>query len=181
MVFTMTEEKVMSPAYAPGDADIGIMDVSETTFYKNPMGFLALKYRDAEYKRVKLSRAVPFTQPYEYISVADMESKEIGIIRNVAALSRDMQTLVREELENRYFCPEVTYITSVKEKMGYLYFEVKIGEYKKIFAVKDITRNIKMLDEKRLVITDVDGNRFLISDLFQMSAKNRRKLEPYLY
>ena len=65
--------------------------------------------------------------------------------------------------------------------MGYFYFDVKIGEYKKVFAVKDITKSIKMLDDQCIIITDVDGNRYLIGNVWAIDAKSRRRIEPYLY
>jgi len=58
---------------------------------------------------------------------------------------------------------------------------VAFGDYKKIFAVKDISRSIKQIDEKCIVITDVDGSRYLIEDVWKIDSKSRRKIEPYLY
>jgi len=164
-----------------GQADIGLLDAAACSFYLNPNGFIALKLGEKDYKRVKLARSLPYTEPYGYICVFDADDNEIGIIKDAEELREDSRELVKASLESRYYCPEVTQIASIKEKMGYFYFDVSIGEHKKVFAVKDISRNIKQLDENRIIIFDVDGNRYYISDIWSIDKSSRRKIEPYLY
>jgi hypothetical protein len=175
------QEVNMKPVGADSTIDIGIFDPQTLLFYKNSHGFLCLKVGETDHRRVKLARILPFSEPYRYISVATMESKEIGILKDVADLSEEQAAIVREELAHRYYCPVVTEILSIKEKMGYFYFDVKISEHKKLFAVKDISKSIKMLDEQSIIITDVDGNRYQISDVWAIDSKSRRRIEPYLY
>ena len=171
----------MEPAGADQTIDIGVFDAASLHFYQNANGFLCLKTGETDHKRVKLSRILPFSEPYCYISVADMDGKELGILRDADALSAEQAALVRAELDSRYFCPSVTEILSIKEKMGYFYFDVKIGTYPKVFAVKDISKSIKMLNDQCIIITDVDGNRYLIENVWTIDAKSRRRIEPYLY
>lgn len=174
-------KKTNSPVGAQSVMDIGIFDPAAIEFYRNPQGFLAMKKGEEDFKRVKLSRILPFAEPEKYITVSDTEGKELGIIRDLAELDKAQRELALEELSARYYCPEVTNIKSIKEKMGYFYFDVAFGSYKKIFAVKDISRSIKQIDDKCIVITDVDGSRYLIPDVWKIDTKSRRKIEPYLY
>ena len=175
------QENYSTPAGADSMIDIGMFDAKTLCFYQNANGFLCLKCGETDHKRVKLSRILPFSEPLRYISVATMESKEIGILKDVADLPEEQAKLVRTELEHRYYCPTVDEITSIKEKMGYFYFDVVIGTHKKLFAVKDISKSIKMLDEQAIIITDVDGNRYQISNVWAIDSKSRRRIEPYLY
>lgn len=174
-------ENKNTPAGAQSVMDIGILSPEEIEFYRTPQGFLGMKKGEEDHKRVKLSRILPFAQPERYITVSDMDSHELGIVRDLAELPEDQRQLALEELDSRYFCPHVTSIRSIKEKMGYFYFDVAFGDYKKIFAVKDISRSIKQIDDRCIVITDVDGSRYLIEDVWRIDSKSRRKIEPYLY
>lgn len=61
------------------------------------------------------------------------------------------------------------------------YFDVSIDGFKKTFGVKDISRNIKMLDSGAVMLTDADGNRFIIPDINVLKPRTRRKIEPFLY
>lgn len=169
------------PQSAENILDIGIFDAETLEFYKNPKGFIALHVGDKTYNRVKLSRILPFSEPFKYISVSEISGEEIGIIRDISRLPENQQELLKAELDSRYYCPEISVIETIKEKMGYYYFDVKIGEYKKIFAVKDISRSIRQINQESIIITDVDGNRYLIPDIWAINAKSRRKIEPYLY
>jgi len=150
-------------------------------FYRNEHGFLGLELGGEDYRRVQLSRALPFTAPERYICVADMDNKEIAVLESLDSLDEAAQTLLREELGIRYFYPEVTQVKSVKEKMGSYYMELCIGSHEKTIAVKDISKNIKQLEGGRLIVTDVDGNRFAIPDVYAIQKKSLRMLEPYLY
>ena len=150
-------------------------------FYRNGRGFLAMRLNNEEHHRVQLSRALPFTAPEQYICVSDMDDKEIAVLESLEALDEATQELLREELGIRYFYPEVTQVKSIKEKMGSYYIELCIGTHEKTIAVKDISKNLKQLGSGRLIVTDVDGNRFAIPNVYEIHKKSLRMLEPYLY
>lgn len=165
--------------------DIGFLVPEETTFYKTPGGFTGMKLKDKDYKRISLRRALPIGMPDEYISVADEENKEICIIRSLADLSSEQMAIVMDELSKRYYCPEIYEIKSIKDKMGYVYMELNIGrdgqKYDKNCAVKDVNRNIRVLDDNRMVIFDVDGNRYIVNSISSLDKKSLKRLEPYMF
>jgi len=165
--------------------DIGLLDLSKAEFYVTPGGFTGLRYDGKDYNRVILRRALPIKHPDEYISVADKENKEIGMIRSLSELNENQLRIVQAELDKRYYCPTVYEVKSVKDKLGYVYFELIIGrdgvKYKKNCAVKDVSKNIRMLDDDKLAIFDVDGNRYIVESLSKLDKKSLKKLEPYLF
>jgi hypothetical protein len=149
-------------------------------FSVNPSGFLAAEIDGKVYKRVILTRTLPLSLPNEYICISDIEKNEVGIIEKIADFSAEQQKLINSELSQRYYCPVIDKIESIKEKMGNFYFDVVIGGVKKSFAVKDITKSIRQHGDA-IDVTDIDGNRYRIADFDSIEAKSRRKLEPYLY
>ena len=153
----------------------------ECRFFKNKNGFLVLELNSKNMGRVKLSRSYPFSKPTEYICISDLEDKEIGILRDITELDNASLELAKEELETRYFCPTITEIKSIKEKMGHFYFETKIGVKDRNFTVKNITRNVRFAGEDTLLIFDMDGNRYVMPEFSKTDAKSKRLLEPYLY
>ena len=150
------------------------------SFFENGEYFLGMTLNGTEYKRVILTRALPLNQPDRYICITDVERNELGVIESVSDFSEEQQKLIQKELSQRYFCPNVTEITAIKEKMGHFYFDVMIGDYKRSFTIKDLSKNIRCTGDL-ITLTDVDGNRFLITDINRINRKSRRKLEPYLY
>jgi hypothetical protein len=165
--------------------DLGILDPAKAEFFETPGGFTGLRYDGTEYKRVALRRAMPIAEPSSYISVADHENKEICVIRSLSELAGEQLRIVNDELDRRYYCPEVVEVKSVKDKMGYVYIELRVKgrgeEFNKNCAVKDVNKNIRLLDEDRLIIFDVDGNRYIVQSLTALDKKSVKKLEPYLF
>ena len=160
--------------------DIGLLAPEDITFYTAAAGFLGAKTKERDCPRVTVSRVLPFTQPEKYLSIRDEENAELGIIADLAAFPEDQRKLLREALRMRYFSPQILEIRSVKEKMGYLYLEVRIEGGERVFAVKDYSRNLRAIDAHRLMITDVEGNRYVIEDIEAMDTRSRRRIEPYL-
>jgi len=158
---------------------------SALRFFRNAQGFLALERLSGEgntYPRVQLRCALPLTDPTRFVCVADMDDNEVALLEDIAQLNEEQAGLVSAELEQRYYTPVVTAIHNIKEKMGSYYIDLSIGEHKKNAAVKDITKNLRQLPgSSTIVLTDVDGNRYLIEDLGVVKTKARRLLEPYLY
>lgn len=149
-------------------------------FSVNKNGFLALELNGKKYPRVILTRSLPVTQPFDYICVSDTEKNEICIIQHASDFSAEQQELIREELSQRYYCPSISSIDTIKEKMGHFYFDVRIGTGRKSFTVRDISKNIRMYNGC-VELTDIDGNRYKITDFDKIPKKSRRKLEPYIY
>ena len=165
--------------------DIGWLKLAEAEFYEGSGGFTGLRYDGKEYKRIQFRRAMPDRYPSEYISVADQENKEIGMIKSLRDLSDGQLRIVSDELNRRYYCPEIIEIKSVRDKLGYVYIEMDVmagsKRHERSAAVNDVNKNIRMIGANRLIIFDVDGNRFLINALDLLDAKSLRRLEPYMF
>ena len=167
-------------------SELGFLDVTQADFYVTDGGFTGLRYNEKDYTHITLRRAMPITQPDEYISVADHENKEIGILRMITELADPQREIVSRELEARYYSPEVLEILSVKDKLGYVYIEMRIRnkqgrEHVKSCAVKDVNRNIRMLSDISLIIFDVDGNRYIVKEIAKLDKNSVKQLDPYLF
>lgn len=168
------------------EPDIGLMDIEKAEFYVTDGGFTGLRYKGENYPHIVLRRSLPIKEPMKYISVADHENNEIGIIRAVEEIKGGQKDIVINELDNRYYAPTVLEVLSVKDKMGYVYIELRVQNkngkaHLKNCAVKDVNRNIRMLSESSLIIFDVDGNRYVVDDLEKLDKNSIKLLDPYLF
>ena len=170
----------MTGSASPDVLKTEFVSPEDCEFFETEYGFLGVTLRGKTYRRVILTRALPLTAPDEYLCISDVDKNEIGIIKNADDFSAEQQTLIRKELSLRYYCPLISEIIGIKEKMGHFYFDVKIGEQKKSFTVRDISKSVRQLDNGVSII-DMDANRYLIPDFSAIPAKSRRMLEPYLY
>jgi hypothetical protein len=130
--------------------------------------------------RVFFHRAFPFDMTEEFISVLDKDGKEYGVIKNLSDFSGEMRDVIENELRRKYYTPEIIKVFSLKERFGYSYWEVETDRGRMSFAIHDTFRNIARISETRIVITDVDGNRYNIQDVTALDRQSYRKIELYL-
>ena len=108
------------------------------------------------------------------------ELKEIGIISSISVFDETQQKYLAEELSRKYFIPIIETITSVKEKYGFSYWETKSDVGKIKFTVHDAYRNILKITDDRIMVTDVNGNRYEIVSLDKLDRKSFRRIELFL-
>lgn len=158
---------------------------SELEFARSEGGVLTLTLSGKYYPDVILQRAFPLSLPNAYIAVKEAAEhrdmgKELGIIKNLADLSEKNRSLVEEELAIRYFVPQITKITSLKDEYGSVYMTVETTAGEKKIVVPNQASNFIRLSQDRLLLLDVDGNRFEIPTLAALDKKSLRFLEVVL-
>jgi hypothetical protein len=155
---------------------------SDDLFEKTPGGFLSLNYKGEFYKRVKIIRLFPFSDADRYLSVRDQgnSDKEIGIIEDLSEMKEDTQKLIKEQLDLCYFTPEINKILDIKDEYGYAYFHVMTDKGECKFAINMGSNAVTKLSDTRLIIMDVDENRFEIKDVDKLTKKERRMLDLFL-
>lgn len=138
------------------------------------------------FERVVLLRAFPVTNPDEFISVREPDTKlkgrgkEIGMIRRMSDFDEQTNMLILEELDRRYFSPVLLKITSIKDKFGYSYWDAETSAGNVTFVVNNPFGNIRILEDGRMFINDVDGNSFVIPDPKKLDPASYRKIDIYL-
>ena len=165
-------------------AKISRLDGKNASFeMKN--GFLSLAVTvDSDkksYDRVFLHRAFPHELLWEYISVTDEDSREIGLIYSIEDFEGEDKSLIVTEIERKYYSPVIRTIDSLKERYGFSYWKVT-GEDGRAFnfTMKDTFRNIIHTGEDSIILVDVDGNRYSIRSVSELNRKSYRKIELYL-
>lgn len=144
-------------------------------------GFLTLKVGEKLYDRVFLHRAFPHEFLYQYISVLDDDKKEIGIIFDVSDLTEESESLVKTEIDLKYYSPVIKEIKSVKERYGFSYWKVILDDGRsKDITMQDTFKNILHTGEDSLVLVDVDGNRYTVKSVSALNSRSYRKIELYL-
>ena len=151
-------------------------------FSRTEGGFLALDYAGKHYNRVSVYRTFPLTNPDIYISIreADEKAKEIGMIEKLSDMGKEQAELLEEQLRLRYYMPKILKVNDIKDEYGYAYFDVITDFGKCIFTIPMGGGSVVSLTETRLIITDLDGNRFEIEDLRKMSVGELKKLDIFL-
>nr|WP_296460807.1 DUF1854 domain-containing protein [uncultured Acetatifactor sp.] len=169
-------------------------------FTRTEGGFVALKIKGAgekdsaederpgegggsrEYARVGVYLTFPLTNPEEFISIreADEKAKEIGIIEKLSDIEKDQQEMLREQIKLRYFRPIITKVLDVKDEYGYAYWNVVTSFGACRFTTQMSGDAVIHLSDSRLLVTDIDGNRYEIPDFYQLSVLERKRLDLFI-
>ena len=151
-------------------------------FTRTEGGFLALKTEDKEYDRVGVYLTFPLTNPEEFISIreTDEKAKEIGVIRNLKDMKKEEQEMICEQVRLRYFMPVIRKVMDVKDEYGYAYWHVLTD-----FGVCRFTTHmggdaVINIGGARYQITDIDGNRYELPDLYALTVMERKKLDLFI-
>jgi len=151
-------------------------------FERTPGGFVKLTYKDKTYDRVGVYRTFPVTMPEEFISIreADEKAREIGVIEKLSELSPEQAKMLKEQLDLRYFTPEITKIFDIKTEYGYGYFHVMTTYGECRFTIHNGGSSVVSLTDTRIVINDLDGNRFEVPDIMKLTVAERKKLDLFI-
>ncbi len=151
-------------------------------FERTEGGFVDLHCKGKHFKSVKVVRLFPFTDADRYLSIreGDERAREIGIVEDLSAMPEEVQKILKEQLALNYFTPVIKKIYNIKDEYGYAYFHVLTDKGECKFAINMASNAVTKLSDDRLVITDLDENRFEIRDVNALTMKERRKLDLFL-
>jgi hypothetical protein len=159
------------------DQPIAYLTPDNARFAGTPGNMLAVTVDGKEHPSVFLHCSFPHTDRRLFISVRDPEHKEVGMIQSLDTFPAAIVELLERHIQLRYFAPRITKVLTIKEEYGHTYWDTATTAGACRFTVKSGGNNVKMVTEETLLITDVDGNRFVISPLEELSDKELRLVE----
>ncbi len=132
---------------------------------------------DRSWHTVKPVWAAPLSHPGRYLALLDAKGDEILMIPDASLLDKESYDTVMEELRRRDMTAEVHEIISAKVEYGSTYWRVSTDKGTRDFVTQNLQENAMWLDENHLMLVDVDGNRFELSDIENLD--NRSKMILY--
>jgi hypothetical protein len=139
-------------------------------------GVLRLTLHDRSYLSARIYRAFPISDPSHYYGITDGAGKDIGMIVDPSQMDEAGQKAAAFELELRYFVPVVRKVLGITDDYGATAFEVETDRGNRRYLVRSLRDNTVELPGGRLIITDVDGNRFEIGDIHSLDPRSQEAL-----
>ena len=135
---------------------------------------------DRSYLKIRVVCAAPLSQPDRYICLLDEKNEVICTIEDPFDLDAASQRIVKEEIEQRYMTAIIKRVDSLKSEFGVSYWEVETDRGNREFVVRNVSENAQWITDRRLLLIDVDGNRFEISNLEVMDKRSRGLIQMVL-
>lgn len=126
---------------------------------------------DRSWRDVRIARAFPLSDPDHFIGLRDGDDKDIGIFETLHGLDSDSRAVIDEELERRYFTPQITKVYSVSEEFGVVTWDVETTKGRRRFLVRNLKDSTFTLGTSRVMMTDVDSNRYEIPDAYTLGPQ----------
>jgi hypothetical protein len=157
------------------------LDLKRVNLFYEPPGTLRLTVDgDQSYLGVKLFQAWPLSRPERYLSIQNSKGEEIVMVDRLDDLRPGSRTTAEEELRRRYLTARVEGILDVRTEFGVTYWHVRTDKGERDFVVQSITESCIWLTDSHILIVDVDGCRFEITDRNALDPESQRQLESVL-
>ena len=166
---------------------IRYLSVRDISFWRNDLGQLCATLDDGSViEEALVYRTCPITDPDRFISIrvgaTQSEQRELGLVRNLNSFPPEQRRLLKEELAKRYFFHIITRIRTLREELGFLYWEVETDKGPRQFIIPRWDQRAVYHGASGVrVITDVDGGRYEIPDLDRLDPASRAAFLRYIY
>ena len=172
------EKQAITPINITHPEHVKVQDIR---LFREPAWTLRLTIDgDRSYLKVKVVRAAPLSYPDQYISFLDSKDEEVCMVDDLQELDEETRALIKEELDRRYLTSIIEQILSVRNEFGTSYWDVQTNRGQREFVVQNVAENAQWLGDHRLLLIDVDGNRFEIPDLEALDKKSLGFVEQVL-
>ena len=128
----------------------------------------------------RFKRIFPLSDPKAFLSVQDGAGKEVGILQSADELDPAARELVQEELERRYFTPQISLIDELRQDAGMWRFTVQTQRGPTQFYVRNWRDSAHEVGSGRWQIHSVDGQRFEIPNVEKLDVRSQTLLEQLL-
>lgn len=162
--------------------ELRLLTKENARFTRTSGGFAALDFNGTHYDRIYVYCTFPLTDMEQYISIreANDKAKEIGIIEKLIDLDKEQADILKEQLAMRYYMPKIQKLLDIKDEYGYAYFEVLTDFGSCRFTIHMNSGSVVPITETRIIITDLDGNRYEIPDIRKLTSSELKKLDLFL-
>ncbi len=162
------------------EREVSYVDPEGVTIWRDGYGQLRLKLADGrQFRDVHLTLAFPLSNAGRMLILHDADLAEVAIIDEYLNLEEQSRELVLTELEKAYFMPQITRILSVHEQHGVATLEVETDRGPRTVQV-EFHHRLRFLPGGRVLIHDVDANRYEIPSLDDLDARSQALIDEFL-
>jgi hypothetical protein len=132
------------------------------------------------YLTVKPVWSSPLTFPNRYLALLDGKGEEILMLADPNELDKESREALERELRLRYLTATVQSILHAKQEYGATYWSVKTDRGERDFVTQNLQENAQWFSDSHLLLIDVDGNRFEITDIKSLDERSQQYIHSIL-
>lgn len=157
--------------------ELVILDANRLDLHLDEKEELNMKIEgEGEYKDIHVNPAFPLSEVGRYLSFVDNENNEIGMLKDMNNLNNESKEVLEDILERIYFMPKIIEIHDIEEEFGVTRWDVVTEKGPRSFDIRSRRRDVRPFGKNRIIIHDVDGNRYEIPDHTKLDKKSQQVL-----
>lgn len=141
---------------------------------------LWLSINGREYGIGRVASAFPLSAALERIVFFNSRGEEIGCLKGARHLDQNSLKLLLEELDRAYFMPSIESVDDITDHLGLELWRVHTNRGARTFEVRQPEKNVRIISPRRMIVKDVDGNRYEIKNWHMLDKKSLALLMRYL-
>jgi len=146
-------------------------DAARVRLTENPDGTLDLRAGARAFKRIRIKLGRPLYKPEDFASVLN-EKNEVALLVNLAGLPPAARAILERHRLRGDLTTKVLKINDISHQFGASFWDVQTEKGGRQFVIRGTSEHVRWLDDDRLLITDVNGNRFEIPSMARLDARS---------
>lgn len=172
-------DAAIEPQEALSDTASPLLPIEQLTFTRNvELGLTVHDRRNDQSHRVVPVRSCPLTAPDLAICLLDERGHELACIDDLTQLEPTARDVIETELATREFRPVIQSIDQIDVHTTHSRWLVTTDRGQVAFNLED-EEQVRALPNRRYVIIDQGGTRFVIPDVQHLDVKSRRALHRF--
>lgn len=157
------------------------IDKDMATFTRKDLTLLDVKLNDGtSFENVEPRRLFPISDKTRYIALLDESGTEQAVIRDLSVLPEAQQKIIEDCLLEYYLVPKITCIRDCHERFDGITLFTDTDHGPANIEIRVLNHGLRMADQYRALIRDVNDNRYEIPDVSRLDKHSRQILARYL-
>lgn len=163
-----------------GEVLNNLIDAGEARFAIGEDNHIHFVHDGRDHRVGAIVQSFPLSNKGKLVAVRDGDGAEIAILDDIRKLEKVSREIVDREIEKAYFMPVIEDLYDVTDTLGILNWSVSTDRGPRVFQIKNLRRNIRRIGRERVVIRDVDGNRYEVREVSKLPSSAQDLLDQYL-
>jgi len=139
-------------------------------------GRLHAQIADADPVVIRLVRTRPRTAPDGELVALDDKKREVWLWSGLTDMDPASRAVAEVALAERYHEPVIQRLISVSSRFGVWQVQAHTTSGPRRFALRNPERSVESMPDGRVLLRDVHGNRYAITDPLQLDAHSQTEL-----
>jgi hypothetical protein len=159
-------KKAVRTGFAPS------FDAAKARLSRNPDGTLDLRCGARVFRKVRIKLGRPLYKPGDFASVLG-EKGEVALLVNLSSLTPGSRAVIEEHRVRNDLTTKILKINDISHQFGAAFWDVVTEKGARQFVIRGTSEHVRWLDDDRLLITDVNGNRFELPSIIRLDKRSQ--------